>query len=189
MTALTKQRGGLPTKFKPEEAKKSDAKANAVIDYAKRIKDWPTLETAVEKKIEDQTEFVRWWEENVRPNTRPKTNADQRYLTVAQAETQTGITQQQVSKWGQRLKDYEQYRDLLYGHAYRKAMALKGQTDQRGASRTGENEWYTPVKYIDMAREVLDGIDLDPANSDKAQECTKTASAHSCLQGAGLPRP
>ena len=35
-----------------------DAKADAVIDYAKRVKDWPTLETAVEKKMEDQTEFA-----------------------------------------------------------------------------------------------------------------------------------
>jgi hypothetical protein len=31
-----------------------------------RSKDWPTLETAVDTKIEDQAEFVRWWEENVR---------------------------------------------------------------------------------------------------------------------------
>ena len=56
---------GLPTKFKPEEAKSRDAKADAVIDYAKKVKDWPSLETAVEKKMEDQAEFVRWWDENV----------------------------------------------------------------------------------------------------------------------------
>jgi hypothetical protein len=42
-----------------------DAKADSVIDYAKRVKDWPTLETAVEAKIEDQREFVRWWKETV----------------------------------------------------------------------------------------------------------------------------
>jgi hypothetical protein len=40
----------------------NDAKAASVIDYAKRVKDWPTLEVAVEAKIEDQREFVRWWE-------------------------------------------------------------------------------------------------------------------------------
>ncbi len=32
---------------------------------AKRVKDWPTLVTAIEKKMEDQTEFVRWWDEGV----------------------------------------------------------------------------------------------------------------------------
>jgi hypothetical protein len=31
----------------------------AVIDYTKRVKDWPTLETAVDRKIDDQKEFVR----------------------------------------------------------------------------------------------------------------------------------
>ena len=59
MRTLVKQRGSLPVTYEPGEAKKADAKADAVIDYAKRVTDWPTLETAVEKKMEDQTEFVR----------------------------------------------------------------------------------------------------------------------------------
>jgi hypothetical protein len=51
--------------FKPEEAKDRDAKADAVIKFAKDVKDWPTLETAVDQKLEDQAEFVRWWKEKV----------------------------------------------------------------------------------------------------------------------------
>ena len=104
-----------------------DAKADAVIDYAKRVKDWPTLETAVEKKMEDQTEFVRWWDENIRPAGQGN-NAVQRYLSKDEAETQTGITQQQVSKWRRRLKEPEKYRDMLFGAAYAKAMAATNNT-------------------------------------------------------------
>ena len=37
-----------------------------MIADAKRVRDWPTLEKAVETKMEDQAEFVRWWEATVR---------------------------------------------------------------------------------------------------------------------------
>jgi hypothetical protein len=52
---------GLITLEQARAARNNDAKADVIIDYAKRVKDWPTLETAVETKIEDQREFVRWW--------------------------------------------------------------------------------------------------------------------------------
>jgi hypothetical protein len=33
---------------------------------------------------------------------------------------------------------------------------------------SGEQEWNTPVKYIEMAKEVMGGIDLDPASNGDA---------------------
>jgi phage N-6-adenine-methyltransferase len=40
----------------------------------------------------------------------------------------------------------------------------------RGCGGTGEDEWHTPREYVDLARAVLGGIDLDPATSEQAQE-------------------
>ncbi|SDR52667.1 chromosome partitioning protein, ParB family [Rhizobiales bacterium GAS113] len=40
---------------------------------------------------------------------------------------------------------------------------------QHRTSYTGNPEWYTPAKYLDLARQVLGGFDLDPASHEVAQ--------------------
>jgi ParB family chromosome partitioning protein len=44
------------------------------------------------------------------------------------------------------------------------------------ADTSGNDEWYTPTEYIDMAREVMGDIDLDPASCEFAQERIKAAT-------------
>lgn len=68
------------------------------------------------------------------------------------------------------------------------AKRLREARQNHRAMGTGENEWYTPPTYIDLAREVLDGFDLDPASSPIAQE-TVRAAQYFTVDDNGLTKP
>lgn len=180
---------GEVMKFEPHAVLTKDAKADAIIELAKRTKDWPLLERAVEAKLDDQEDFVNWWREKVGVNHgagRGKKNAERGSFSVAAAEAATGITQQQVSKWAKRLAKRDEYRGALYGVAYRQAMGAL--LNNFRAQACGKQEWYTPGEYIEAAREVMGGIDLDPASSEEAQKTVK-ATEYFSTQRNGLNQP
>lgn len=170
MSAVVERRSTEVGDFDPAKAKVADAKLDAVIEYAKRVQDWPLLEQAVDQKIEEQAEFVRWWDDHVGVNHgagRGKKNADQGSFSADRASELTGISQQQVSRWRKRLGDVPAYQSKLFGKAWAEAF---GKDHNHRAQGTGQNEWYTPSQYLEAAREVMGGIEFDPASSDVAQE-------------------
>lgn len=86
----------------------------------------------------------------------------------------TGKTAQAEQVWSsgnEELKQSVMSGEKSIGGAYTELK--KGPKDNYRAQGTGENEWYTPDEYLDAARNVLGGFDLDPASSDSAQEKIK----------------
>jgi ParB family chromosome partitioning protein len=53
---------------------------------------------------------------------------------------------------------------------------------------TGNSEWYTPPQYIDLARQVLGDIDLDPASCELAQRTVKARNFYTKADNA-LTKP
>lgn len=56
---------------------------------------------------------------------------------------------------------------------------------KRTRNFSGEVEWYTPAQYLDAARRVMGGIDLDPASSDRANQHVR-ATRHYTVRDNGL---
>ena len=56
------------------------------------------------------------------------------------------------------------------------------------SNNSGENEWYTPVKYIESARVVMGKIDLDPASSELANKIVKAKKIYTD-ETNGLDKP
>lgn len=46
------------------------------------------------------------------------------------------------------------------------------------ANNSGNNEWYTPSKYIELARSVMGSIDTDPATSEIANKTVRAAQIY-----------
>jgi ParB family chromosome partitioning protein len=72
--------------------------------------------------------------------------------------------EQKIAKW----REFEEKSDGLVGKDI-----LNAGKKPRGTFGAGEDEWYTPAEHIELARSVLNGIDLDPASSAAAQETVR----------------
>jgi len=179
--ALARKQSTNVVQFEASKTKKRILKTDAIIHYAKNMRDWPLLDDAIQAKIEEQQEFVEWWQANVK---RPGqgNNADRGYYSTEDATHRTGISQQLVSRWVNRLKNPEAYRDELYRPTWCRSMGYVGSNRFTGA---GHAEWYTPKEYIEAVRDVLGEIDLDAASSDKAQE-TVNAKRYFSHENSGL---
>jgi len=175
-TALVRLRikPGNITTFDPKQAKSVIETLKAAVGYARRMQEWDSCMEAAELMVAWQREFVAWWTINVgvrksagNQHTGREVAGLRSLISLAQAEAETGITKQQVSRWRNALKRPD-YAMTLFGLVYRKAMA--GGAQRRADLQTGEMEWYTPSLYIEKARRVLGQIDIDPASCDLAQE-------------------
>lgn len=161
-------RGALAT---PQTIGVRQVMADGIIAVAAKAKDWPLLHEAVDIKIADQREFVEEWDSSIREGRPPAGQTLTRTVRVSTLEDRSGLTEKQVSRWRISLKDAAGYHDKLVLAACRKA-GLEPDIN-RVTPNSGEVQWFTPPQYIEAARVVMGGIDLDPASHAMAQEVVR----------------
>lgn len=105
-----------------------------------------------------------------------------------------GITKMQSSRWQKESEvaeeKFEEYVEEC--QQQQKEVTQSGLLAIAGAGHvsasTGENEWYTPIRYLDAARLAMGDIDLDPATCESAQANVKAKGIYT-IDDDGLEKP
>lgn len=104
--------------------------------------------------------------------------ARQNALSINAAYQITKMEPEQQREIGERIEQGERPKEVVSDVQHRPHVT----------NNSGCNEWYTPQRYIDLAREVLGEIDLDPASCAFANETVKARLFYS-EDDDGLTKP
>lgn len=168
-----------------DEVKDIRDKAQAMAAYARQANDTQLVEWATEIKVRAERKAGQMLAETVQHGGDRKSES----ASKSQAATLTdlGINKSQSSRW-QKLAAVPEDK---FEQAVAAAKEVAGEVTTAAmlrinqphvANNSGENEWYTPPEFIELARRSMGGIDCDPASNELANRTVKAATFFTAKQ-------
>jgi ParB family chromosome partitioning protein len=164
------------SKYEPAKGARRIAGAEAAMKHYARAKDATNLARAIREKLEAQAEFVYWWDSRLKNKAgRPKESITDRLSITKDAKLaeRLGTSLMRISRWRKKLNDPRAFENTFEALRAKYPKLVEFETTAHVGQNTGENDWYTPAEYVDAARDVMGGIDLDPASNPVANEVVK----------------
>ena len=174
-------RNALAAAHSYDEVKDIRDKTAAMVAYARQAGDNEMLKWATEIKVRAERRAGEMLAESKANGERHGQGGNQAKspdATLPPTLADIGISKSQSSRW-QKLAAVPEEQ---FEQAVSAALEIAGEVNlgvvvQRAhvANNSGNNEWYTPARHIELARAVMGGIDTDPASSEIANRTVKAA--------------
>jgi len=155
--------------YDPHRGLKNVAVAEAAENHYRRAKDATQLFKAIEAKLNEQRKFVRWWDGLGEKRGSGPTKRRNGPVTSLPISGRDGMPDRMVIKRWRAATSAKRYERTL--EEAKEQCRLICERGKRWG--TGDDEWFTPSEYVEIARSVLDEIDLDPASHDVAQSVVR----------------
>jgi phage N-6-adenine-methyltransferase len=170
--------------YNPKEGLDHVFEAQAAIDRFARARDIEGLRKASADMLGEQRRFILWWDgqkkrAGARDGKRRVTNDTPLIQATDLGLGSAAAARSLLKRWRADVGGTEEEFAEGMVHYIERLWLMYGEHGDgkkvRGTQGKNENEWFTPREDIELAREVMIDIDLDPATHAKAQE---TVQAH-----------
>lgn len=150
-------------KFDPEQSKDKMSQASALIRYGEDTGNIEIVFGAIDALCDERFQFLQWWDVNKEKGGRGKT---------VRRSANSLPDKDARNRWRKKHNTAEQNEITKSAMKEKSRRIIDGTSSVQG-SKEKQDEWYTPAQFIESARKVMGGIDLDPATSEYAQETVK----------------